>query len=354
MIVVNVFALIWSNCTTAAKIVAGDEVTLLSFSLMETTMNLYKAGLKPFAVLVFVFSGVYPYLKLLTIMICTLILQKPESRLLKVIDYFGKLSFLDSYAMVVMSSGLQMEGIADVKIIAGFYVFLAATILCVFTGNYATAFWRRNTSLRVRSISVVESMKEISDETLLLVPLRVKEKQILEMPNNSQSPFRFLSWRVLNFLFVAACILPPWIVPCLSYRVTGAATLIQPNDRNLTLYELSSASTVLLLTCIFTIGIAPLFYAAFYPRLALLASWGAADAFLLACVAGILQLERFVEFVIGTNMRSVYMAEAHLLWPMIPLLIASAWQWILAAEHVFGLSQSIKNYRTKPQQASAS
>ncbi|KAF8296737.1 putative Paraquat-inducible protein A [Trypanosoma cruzi] len=354
MIVVNALAFLWSNCTTAARIVAGDEVTLLSFSLMETSTNLYKAGLRPFAVLVFIFSGLYPYLKLFTIMTCTLVLQKPESMVLKVIDYFGKLSFLDSYAMVVMSSGLQMEGIADVKIIAGFYVFLAATVLCVFTGNYATTFWRRNTSLRMRSNSIARSMKEVPDEALLLVSLTVNERHVVEMPNTPRSNFRSLFWRVLNALFVAACILPPWITPCLSYRVRGAATLIQPNDRNMTLYELSSASTSLLLTCVFTIGIAPLFYAAFYPRLALLASWGAADAFLLACVAGIFQLERFVEFVIGTNMRSLYTAEARLLWPMIPLLIASVWQWVLAAEHVFGLSEFIRNYRAKPLETPAS
>ncbi|RNF01444.1 uncharacterized protein Tco025E_08579 [Trypanosoma conorhini] len=342
MIVVNALAFLWSNTTTAATLVVGDEMRMLSFSLVETTRSLYEAGLKPFAVLVFIFSGVYPYFKLASICVCTLVLQKPELVILRVIDYFGKLSFLDSYAMVIMAAGLQIAGIADVHILPGFYVFLAATILCILIGNYATALWRRNTSLRCRPESVVINVEDALDNGFLLTPEDEADKNISGAHKTSSRRLQRLLWRALNILFVAACILPVWVVPCLSYRVRGVASVLQPTDRNMTLFELASTSTMLLVTCVFTVGIAPMLYVVFYPRCALLASWGAADALLMACVAGLLQLGQFVEFIIGRDMNAVYTAEARLLWPLLPLLFSSAWQWVLAAEQVFGLSGRIK------------
>ncbi|KEG07661.1 hypothetical protein DQ04_09161040 [Trypanosoma grayi] len=341
LVMVTALGFIWSNSTTGATLVMGDEVGLLSFSLMETTRSLYNAGLRPLAVLVFAFSGVYPYVKLLCILVCTLILEKPDLVILKIVDYFGKFSFLDSYAMVIMASGLQMAGIAEVNILPGFYVFLAATILSIITGNFATTIWRRNTTLRQCE---AQTRSEISsEESLSLVPLFVANSEDVTV---SRRVFTFdrrcIFLQLLNGTVVTACVLPVWVTPCLRYRVSGVASIIQPDERNMTLYELASVSSMLLVTCIFTIGIAPILYAFMYPRCALLASWGAADALLLACVAGLLQIGQFVEFIIGKNMGAIYSAEAQLLWPLIPLLISAVWQWVLAAEHIFGLTGRIK------------
>ncbi|RNE97911.1 hypothetical protein TraAM80_09078 [Trypanosoma rangeli] len=259
-----------------------------------------------------------------------------------------------------MTAGLQIAGVAEVRVFAGFYVFLAATILCVFIGNYATVFWRRNTTLRCCPYSVKMNMEDFLDGVLLLDPEDEVERNISEAHKTSPVRLRRLFWRVLHVAFVAACIVPVWIVPCLSYRVGGLASVLQPADKSMTLFELSSTSVALLVTCAFTVGIAPLLYVVFYPHCALLASWGAADALIVACVAGLFQLGQFVEFTVGKDMHAMYNAEARLLWPLFLLLLASVWQWVLLAEHIFGLSGLIKKAwaarkkAVKPQNSNAS
>ncbi|KAH9577665.1 Intermembrane transport protein PqiA-like [Trypanosoma melophagium] len=338
MALTTAFGFFWSNTTTAATLLMGGDVGLLSFSLMETTRSLYEAGLKPLAVLVFLFSGVYPYIKLLCILVCTVILQKPDLMILRVVDYLGKCSFLDSYAMVIMASGLQISGIADVDILPGFYVFLASTILSILTGNYATIFWRRKTSLR-RRISSPDLNHLLDDEYSLQYDHN--EDSIDSGKSIYGVNMKSFCFSVMNGIFVLICTLPAWIFPSMRYKVTGMASILQSSDRDMTLFELSSTSYMLLVTCIFTIAVAPFLYALMYPRWPFFASWCAADVLLLACVAGLLQLGQFVEFVIGKNMNSVYRAEAELLWPLLFLLIASVWQWILAAVHVLGIWKGI-------------
>ncbi|CCD15405.1 unnamed protein product, partial [Trypanosoma congolense IL3000] len=140
--------LLWSNTTTAATLVFGGEVDLLSFCLKETTSTLSHAGLGFFAVIVFFFSGVYPYIKLFCILLCTLILQKPRHVVMQIVDHSNKFSFIDTFAMVAMAGGLDIHGVADVRVRIGFYLFLLATVLTIIAGNYAIYAWRHNTSVR--------------------------------------------------------------------------------------------------------------------------------------------------------------------------------------------------------------
>ncbi|KEG08391.1 hypothetical protein DQ04_07291000 [Trypanosoma grayi] len=338
MIVVTAFGFTWSNSTTAATLVIGDDLHVMSFSLMESTKNMYHARVYVFAFLVFAFSGVYPYIKLAAIVVCTLVMQKPDLVLLKIIDYFGKFSFLDSYAMLVMTAGLQLEGIAEVEVRPGFYMFLSSTILSILVGNYATTVWRRNTSLR-------QNTKVLAEPIDSEIP---KLQADLEESSEEGKHIRSTAWkkqmalRALNVAFILACILPAWIAPCLRYSVTGVVSVIQPEDRKMSLSELGATNWLFLLTCIFTIGVAPIIYAAMFPRWRVLAAWCAVDALLLACVAGLLQISQFVDYMLGSNMSKIYGAEAHLLWPLIPLLISSVWQWMLAAEQTFDVTHRIK------------
>ncbi|KAH9584323.1 Intermembrane transport protein PqiA-like [Trypanosoma melophagium] len=135
----------WDRLITITLSPVGGELNLFSLKLLDTTTKMYKSGMHFFAILKFVFGGVYPYIKLGAIFVCTLVLRKPEMPLLKTINYLGKFSLLDSFAFVVMTVGLELEGIAEVKFLSGFYVFLSSTILSIFWGNYATIIWRRNT-----------------------------------------------------------------------------------------------------------------------------------------------------------------------------------------------------------------
>jgi hypothetical protein len=78
-------------------------------------------------------------------------MQRPQSRLLRLIDSLGKFSLLDSFVMLIMVGGLEIKGVAEVHIGASFYVFVTATVLSILVGNYATHGWRRETTGRSQS-----------------------------------------------------------------------------------------------------------------------------------------------------------------------------------------------------------
>lgn len=335
----------WSNMTTAAVVVLGGETGLLSFSLVETTRSLYTAGVKVLAVLVLFFSGMYPYIKLVCIFLCTLVLQKPESRLLRVIDFLGRYSFIDPFAMIVMSRGLLMDGVVTLKIYPGFYMFLAATVLSIISGNYATIVWRRNTSLRGPKRLQDESAECVVNEPLLSSLYQADVNvNTTETPETSQRNCEQLVWFVLRIILAAGFILPVWVLPCLRYHVGGVSGVLQPDDRNMSLFELSSLSTPLFFTCVLTMGVFPFLHIVTSPRWPVLATWSATDPFLLACVAGLWQLEDFIEYMLGKNVRAVYKANVFFNWPLIPLLFVCVWQWALSAEDVFGLSERVRRY----------
>ena len=143
-----IYLFAWSNATTAASVVVGDKLTVYTFSLVNSVEDMWKAGLYPLSILIAIFSGVYPYVKLLTIVTFSVILQQPQNKFLRLIDNIGKFSLLDSFVMTILKTGLEINGIATVKSHFGFYVFVFATIGSMLIGNYATHGWRRQTTIR--------------------------------------------------------------------------------------------------------------------------------------------------------------------------------------------------------------
>ena len=97
---------------------------------------------------------------------------------------------------------------------------------------------------------------------------------------------------------------------------------------------------------LFTILVAPSLFALMPRRGRFLASWCAADVFVVACVAGLLQLHQFITFVLGEGMDDIYTAHATLQWPMLPLAVASLVVWYLIIKDVVGMSWPSKQQHT--------
>lgn len=362
-----------SNSTTAATVDLGDELHLYAFSLSNTVTDLWGAGLKPLSILVLLFSGVYPYVKLLSILAFTVWANRPGSRVLMLIDCIGKFSLLDTFAFVVMASGLEIRGIADVETHPSFFIFMGTTIASIALGNYATQLWRVGTTVRLEDVSVEDTEdhapvanadEPAADVDVSAPPPKQGEDAdgnapLPEVEHGEQSapwisavestppPERGAKWQRfalahlprLTVLVVAGCSLPAWVVPCLRYSVGGFARLFTPATKSVTLYTLSSLNgrgcgiAVILVTLLTTL-VVPCLHVLLYPRCAFLASWCAADAFLLACLTGLLQLRQFVTFVLGDGMSGVYTAHATLLWPLAPLGAAALLVWVYIVRHI--------------------
>lgn len=114
IILLNVALFITSNTGTGATVnayitVDGQVISIpvADFGLMNSVMDMWEAKVYPLSVLIMVFSGIWPYLKLAVLLFCWMIPQSIVSSnkrgvILKVLDALGKWSLLDSYVMVLM------------------------------------------------------------------------------------------------------------------------------------------------------------------------------------------------------------------------------------------------------------
>lgn len=362
---------VWSNCTTAATVVLGEDLVVYRFSLRSTVTDLWAAGLNPLAFAVALFSGVYPYVKLMGVIYFTVWKCAPKASTLHALDCLGKLSLLDTFVMLIMVTGLTVHDVVDVRVFPPFYVFLAGTLGSIAVGSFATQCWRRNTTLHDTpsrrvcggenpEIAPEEEANEerctdpccsalslTSEETPNSSEVHKEERddRLSREESFSASPVR----HTIIFPCVRAChwkrgllmcivSFPAWCCPLVSYRVGGVGPLLTSGLKTFNLYQLSaSVDPVCLMVTLFTVWIAPCLYVLAPGKLSWLASWCAADALVLACIAGLLQLNQFVEFIIGEDLIGVYTAHATLHLSLFPLLLAAVYVWWLVAKDLFHL-----------------
>lgn len=112
---------------------------LITFSIVESARDLWTGGAKMLAALIFCFSLVFPYAKLV-LFLCALLIPMPHKTrgyLTHVLDAVGKASLLDVFALMFMIvlAGFQVNfkgGIgmaAYIELEWGFQAFLFATVL---------------------------------------------------------------------------------------------------------------------------------------------------------------------------------------------------------------------------------
>jgi len=89
---------------------AARDVTLPSlfdFGLINTIEDMWTAGVYPLSILVAFFSGIWPYLKVVLMILCwflpkKIFSEKSRGSMLEWLDILGKWSLLDTYVMIMM------------------------------------------------------------------------------------------------------------------------------------------------------------------------------------------------------------------------------------------------------------
>lgn len=369
---------VWSNCTTAATVVLGGDLVVYSFSLRSTVTDLWNAGLNPLSFAVALFSGVYPYVKLAGVLYYTAVKQKPDAPMLHVMDYIGKLSLLDTFVMLMMVTGLTIAGVADVVVYPPFYIFLAGTLGSIAMGNYATRLWRRHTTLRLARDDNHWLIFDEDDDTLYVDSISTPNTDLLTQDSvdgailqeggeegerrtsllctrlatrartwvsrfwrrTKRLVYRASSYRcrlaMKRCVVMLVCSLPAWFFPLVSYRVGGVGPLLTSPYKTFNLTQLSAAvDPICLVVTLFTVLIAPCVFVLAPKKLDWLASWCAADALALACLAGLLQLNDFVAFIVGEDLVGIYTAHAILHLSLLPLFLAALYVWWLVIADIF-------------------
>jgi len=131
--------------------------SIFTFSLGKTVSEMYHAKVYTLMMLVLVFSGIWPYVKMLLLLLSFvapqlyLPLQKRE-RVLIWLDALGKYSLVDSFVLVLMLVSFRFHieiaglGTIDSYVIPefGFYSFMFATIMSLTFGHGVTFLHRKS------------------------------------------------------------------------------------------------------------------------------------------------------------------------------------------------------------------
>lgn len=135
---------------------------LFSFGLVHTAKEMFQARIYPLFFLVVVFSGIWPYMKLMLLFASwvtptTRLSASQRGKLLMALDSLGKFSLVDIYVLVLMVVAfryhLDLEGLQlDVFVTPqyGFFGFLLATTMTLVAGHILV-FYHRRAELHLRN-----------------------------------------------------------------------------------------------------------------------------------------------------------------------------------------------------------
>ena len=164
----TMFLFISSNTSLGANVMAAITVEasddkdsayvntppLFQFTLENSVRDMWHAKVYSLALLIAAFSGTWPYVKLLTLLIVPFLpphglSPRWRAKILGTVDYLGKWSLIDAFVMILFIVTFKMDisvhvpsiGEAALQIYIspqrGFYLFLLATVLSLLLGHIA-------------------------------------------------------------------------------------------------------------------------------------------------------------------------------------------------------------------------
>jgi hypothetical protein len=172
MLLLNAALFVSSNTSSGASVAVvislGDErietASLFDFALTNSVHDMWEAKVYPLALLIAVFSGAWPYLKILLLLACWWIptqrmSAKVRERILMAVDALGKWSLIDNYVLVLLmvafsfhlelSDPEQVQPASAVDVYVnpqrGFYLFILATVLSLVLTHVMLHYERQQT-----------------------------------------------------------------------------------------------------------------------------------------------------------------------------------------------------------------
>lgn len=346
MVLGTIFLFVAGNLSAGAAVLlqvsrgvdgARETVTLpalFEFSLINSVHDMIQAKVWALAVIVAFFSGAWPYIKLLLMLLCwlappRLLSEGHRHRMLMALDALGKWSLIDSFMMIMFIVAFRFHLVtppagpgADsaeysaidvlVKPCAGIFTFVCATILSLLTGHLMLAAHRHAEN----NLGTSGRGKVAGGKTRLcssapaawrvVVPLLLVLCALLQQVGVFQETFRF------EFRGLTGWMLDEDAVR--GFSVVGLANALpgdSPNPTGLGVIFLQATMLIFVVATVFMhLGVLMalwlaklseasqrrLFYAA-----EVLNSWVALDVFMVCIIASVLQIEQFSHFIIGSR-----------------------------------------------------
>lgn len=85
-----------------------------TFTLVESVVDMWRAGVYPISILIGILSGIWPYAKLIMMLICWMLKEsvlsyKHRETMLVILDAAGKWALVDSFVLVIMVVSFRYE-----------------------------------------------------------------------------------------------------------------------------------------------------------------------------------------------------------------------------------------------------
>jgi uncharacterized paraquat-inducible protein A len=344
IIIGTIVIFIVSNLSTGASVDIEVSTTnkgsisipsVFTFSLGKTVSEMYQARVYTLMALVLIFSGIWPYVKLLLMLFAWssnerwLIFERRE-RLLIWLDAFGKYSLVDSFVLVLMLVSFKFHfdlagiGVIDSFVIPkdGFYTFLCATILSLVIGHTVTFLHRY--SMMPTFLPNLQSERESLRNHVF--ERKHPHQQLVQLSQLGK-------WIWLSFNFLSMILLIVGAAQeCFIFEFKGLAGLVLGDAREAR-YSLISLGTSLPLSVkdpsdigIICIQLTYFFFALFMPIICIIIvnilfylpmtlknqnkvfllmeicnAWSAIEVLILAVFASMLELSQFAAFMVGDH-----------------------------------------------------
>ena len=335
-----------SNSATGASVFIVFEVgrriqipSLFDFGLINSVRDMWKAGVYPLSILVAVFSGIWPYLKLVLMLISFVLpasLLNPRKReiILMILDATGKWSILDSYVMILMlvafhfyisfpvvePSEADKGSIINVFVYAayGFFTLILGTIISLFISHIITHLHRgldehpdQNKGEKAQSytalISFAESKYLGKKAFRVFISILLISTLGLVIVGSSINSFSFYFHGLAGYALDLFKIVPHREYSVIELGFSVPESYENPNDFVIRFTQIIYFLTVFLMPIAMLINVLFLWFVPL-PRRAqkflysvaeILNAWSCLDVFVVAIMAAILEISQFTSFIVG-------------------------------------------------------
>lgn len=347
----NIALFISSNASIGAAVeilfTLGTDKTvktpsLFNFGLINSIRDMWKAGIWPLSILVALFSGVWPYIKLIMMLVAwvfplSMIPEKHRERILMVLDALGKWSMLDTYIMVLFlvsfhfhvalpaadPSRVTSPIVVDVFVTAasGFLMFVLATVISLVLSHIILALHRHVKARRDENEGIEakewRSLFTFCSPKKFVVPVRIGIAVALGIA----LALVVVGVSIVSFAFHFYG-LAGWALELLGgeterrYSVFTVGAAVTTSVQSITftvvftqiIFFLTAAVLPIVhLVVLIFLWLVPLtrrIQSRIYVACEVLYAWASLDVFVLSLVAAILEIGQFTEFMVGEGCAS--------------------------------------------------
>ena len=345
-ILITAALFISSNSGTGASVFVVFDIgrriqvpSLFDFGLINSIREMCKAGVYFLALVVALFSGVWPYLKLLLMLISfvlpTSILNKRKREsILMALDATGKWSILDSYVMILMlvafhfhiqfpldeKSEIEKGAIINVFVYAayGFLTLILGTVISLCLSHIITNLNRsldehpdQNKGEKAESytalISFAESKIFSKKNFQVLISFLLILTLCLVIAGSFTTSFSFYFHGLAGYALDLFEIAPQREYSVIQLGFSVPESYENPNDKIIRFTQaiyfitvfIMPISTLLNIMFLWFIPLPRKIQKFLYTIAEILNAWSCLDVFVIAIIAAILQISQFTEFIVG-------------------------------------------------------